>query len=232
MPNHLHIIWEMLRKNGKEMPYASFNKFTSHQFLHNLRTRYPTELSPYEETDVDRKHRFWQRDPLAVRMDSKEKVEQKLEYIHLNPLQEHWSLVTKPEDYPWSSAQFYETGIDQFKMITDYRERFWIQLRNLISIVGFGLWGWVSVCEDTDRGHTKPEDYLGHHAQFYETGIDKFKMITDYRGEVLNSASESDFSRGFRSVKTQTEGNTEYGTPITSDYPSKNCQENQIPLNQ
>ena len=33
MPNHLHIVWEMLEKNGKEMPHASFNKFTSHQFL-------------------------------------------------------------------------------------------------------------------------------------------------------------------------------------------------------
>ena len=24
MPNHLHIIWEMKGKNGREMPYASF----------------------------------------------------------------------------------------------------------------------------------------------------------------------------------------------------------------
>ena len=32
MPNHLHVIWEMVRMNGKEMPHASFNKFTSHQF--------------------------------------------------------------------------------------------------------------------------------------------------------------------------------------------------------
>ena len=30
MPNHLHVIWEMRQKNGKEMPHASFNKTTSH----------------------------------------------------------------------------------------------------------------------------------------------------------------------------------------------------------
>jgi REP element-mobilizing transposase RayT len=29
MPNHLHVVWEMREPNGKEMPHASFNKFTS-----------------------------------------------------------------------------------------------------------------------------------------------------------------------------------------------------------
>jgi putative transposase len=30
MPNHIHIIWELLDMNGKEMPHASFFKYTSH----------------------------------------------------------------------------------------------------------------------------------------------------------------------------------------------------------
>ena len=124
MPNHLHVLWEMMEMNGKEMPYASFNKFTSHQFLSNIRVKEPGSLPVYVENDGERKHRFWQRDPLAICIDSREKIEQKLDYIHLNPLQEHWSLVNKPEDYKWSSAQFYETGSDEFGIITDYRERF------------------------------------------------------------------------------------------------------------
>jgi putative transposase len=124
MPNHLHLIWEMLEKNGKEMPYASFNKFTSHQFLENLKATDNPHLIDFKVTDIERKHRFWQRDPLAIEMNSRNVVSQKLDYIHLNPLQEHWSLVTKPEDYVWSSAKFYETGVDAFRIITDYRERF------------------------------------------------------------------------------------------------------------
>jgi len=125
MTNHVHAIWEMLSKNGKEMPYASFNKFTIHQFLEKLRIGSVSQLVHYQEFhDRERKHRFWQRDPLAVRMDSKDKVEQKINYIHLNPLQEQWNLVNKPEDYKWSSAKFYETGIDEFNIVTDYRERF------------------------------------------------------------------------------------------------------------
>jgi putative transposase len=124
MPNHMHIIWEMININGKEMPYASFNKFTSHQFLAHLRKTSPDAVTNYQEVSVERKHRFWQRDPLAICMDSKKKAEQKLDYIHLNPLQEKWSLAIKPEDYAWSSARFYETGVDEFGILTDYRERF------------------------------------------------------------------------------------------------------------
>jgi REP element-mobilizing transposase RayT len=124
MPNHLHIIWEMIGMNGKEMPHASFNKFTSHQFLEALRAKDSPCLLDYVENDKERKHRFWQRDPLAVCMDSQGKVEQKLDYLHLNPLQEHWNLASKPEDYKWSSAKFYETGIDEFNITTDYRNRF------------------------------------------------------------------------------------------------------------
>jgi putative transposase len=124
MPNHIHLIWEMLELNGKEMPHASFNKFTSHQFLELLRKEKSKELNQYNENDLERKHRFWQRDPLAIHLDGKTKAEQKLEYIHLNPLQEKWNLVIKPEDYKWSSAKFYETGEDEFGILTDYRERF------------------------------------------------------------------------------------------------------------
>lgn len=124
MPNHLHVIWEMLEMNGKEMPHASFNKFTSHQFLNVLRAE-PSFIAPYKENrDLERQHRFWQRDPLAIRMYSGKVVEQKLEYIHLNPLQEQWNLVSKPEDYKWSSAKFYESGIDDFGFIRHYSDRF------------------------------------------------------------------------------------------------------------
>ena len=125
MPNHLHAVWEMLSVNGKEMPYASFNKFTGHRFLERLRIHSSDQIVYYEEyRDEECNHRFWQRDPLAVLMDSRDKVQQKIEYTHLNPLQEQWNLVTKPEDYTWSSARFYETGIDDFNILTDYRERF------------------------------------------------------------------------------------------------------------
>ena len=125
MPNHIHVLWEMIAKNGKEMPYASFNKFTSHQFLDQLRsTGQHAHLFIYNERTTERRHRFWQRDALAVLVDYKNMFERILNYIHLNPLQDHWRLADKPEDYPWSSAKFYETGVDDFGFLTHYKERF------------------------------------------------------------------------------------------------------------
>lgn len=125
MPNHLHMIWEMLEKNGKEMPHASFNKYTSHQFFEILRAECPAVIDQYKENDSPvRLHRFWQRDPLAVIMSSRKMMEQKLEYVHTNPLQEKWNLASQPEHYRWSSAVFYETGFDEFDIVTHYMNRY------------------------------------------------------------------------------------------------------------
>lgn len=84
--------------NGKEKPHASFNKWTSSFFLKDLRINYPEMLSNFIEKTTERNHHSWQRDPLAVLIYTKKRFDQKLNYIHLNPLQERWALVTNPED--------------------------------------------------------------------------------------------------------------------------------------
>jgi len=124
MPNHLHVVWEMKEPNGKERPYASFNKYTSHYILEDLKLNHPAVLTHFRVEEKERKHRIWKRDPLAILIDSKIKVEQKINYIHNNPLQEHWSLADRPEEYLWSSAEFYEKGTDRFGFLKHYAERF------------------------------------------------------------------------------------------------------------
>jgi REP element-mobilizing transposase RayT len=124
MPNHLHIVWELLKKNGKEMPHASFNKKTAHLIVKDLKANHPKVLPYFKVQETERQYRVWQNYPLAVLMDSQWKVEQKIDYIHLNPLQDHWNLAISPEEYKWSSAKFYEQGIDEFGFLTDYREVF------------------------------------------------------------------------------------------------------------
>ena len=124
MPNHLHLVWEMYAKNGKEMPHASFNKNTGHEMIKDLQKNHTNVLPFFEVNENERRYRVWQRDPLAVLMDSKAKVEQKIDYIHNNPLGSRWNLVKSPEQYKWSSAKFYENGIDEFGILTHYCERF------------------------------------------------------------------------------------------------------------
>ena len=124
MPNHIHLIWEQLKMNGKEFPKNSFEKFTAHRFQKKLRTDRSNFISLFKDDAVDREYRFWQRDPLAVEITSRKMAIQKLNYIHNNPLQVHWQLVSDPVNYKYSSARFYETGVDEFNILTHYMDRF------------------------------------------------------------------------------------------------------------
>lgn len=92
MPNHIHLIWEINNMNEKEMPNASFNKTTAHLMVNDLQIHHPNVLQYFKVDEKERFYRVWQRDPLAILMDSREKLEQKLDYIHLNPLNERWNL--------------------------------------------------------------------------------------------------------------------------------------------
>ena len=93
MSNHLHLIWEQLKMNGKEFPKNSFEKFAAKTFINNIKASNDGSLSNYAITAVDRQHNIWQRDPLAIQILNKEMAAQKLGYMHLNPMQPHWLLV-------------------------------------------------------------------------------------------------------------------------------------------
>ena len=124
MPNHIHLVWELLEKNGKEMPHTSFNKKTAHEILKDLKFNHQHVLPFFSVDEKEREYRIWQRDALAVEMDSKKKVEQKIDYIHGNPLHEKWNLAKRPEEYIWSSAKYYEQNEDVFGILTHYADRF------------------------------------------------------------------------------------------------------------
>lgn len=124
MPNHVHIIWELLAINNKELPDSSFTKFTAHVFKKDLKQYHPEVLEVFKSAKYDRQYQFWQRDPLAIKIVDKEMLLQKLTYIHLNPLNERWQLATRPEEYKWSSASYYELNSSEFSFLTHYADRF------------------------------------------------------------------------------------------------------------
>ena len=123
MSNHVHLVWESINKNGREMPQASFAKATAHLILEDLKQNHPAVLTFFKVKEKERAHRIWQRDPLAILLFSKQMLEQKLQYLHQNPLQEHWQLADRPEAYQWSSAAYYETGKKTFDFLTHYQQR-------------------------------------------------------------------------------------------------------------
>jgi putative transposase len=51
---------------------------------------------------------------LCIEIYSRKVAKQKLDYIHFNPVSGKWLLAKDDLGYHYSSARFYETGIDEF----------------------------------------------------------------------------------------------------------------------
>jgi putative transposase len=124
MPNHMHLLMEISKMCQRKDLQHSLMSFTAHEFKKDLLIKDPVKLEEYYVGNSDREYQFWERNPLPVEIFSREVAEQKLNYIHQNPLHEKWNLVKRPEDYYYSSAKFYKTGIDDFGMLTHYGEYF------------------------------------------------------------------------------------------------------------
>jgi putative transposase len=114
MPNHLHLIWQTHALNGKESAQGSLLKFTAHEFKKCLLQQNAPGLQLYKVKASNKEYEFWQRDPLAIHLRNREMALQKLHYLHNNPLADRWQLSNSSEDYHYSSARFYETGVDNF----------------------------------------------------------------------------------------------------------------------
>jgi putative transposase len=120
MPNHIHLIWQIQDGFKREMIQNRFLKFTAQQMKFRLMDTKNPMLTQFLVNAKDRKYQFWERNPLSVDLWTQAVFEQKLDYIHYNPLQGKWQLSQFPEDYKYSSARFYETGIDEFGLLTHY----------------------------------------------------------------------------------------------------------------
>ncbi|GAA4210722.1 hypothetical protein GCM10022289_38500 [Pedobacter jeongneungensis] len=106
MPNHIHLIWNMLKLNGKESPAASFTKFTAHEFRKYFLVNNPILINQYRSQKNDRTFQFWKRDPLAIPLSRESILIQKLDYIDDNPIKEKWNLCTHPKDMNGAAQTF------------------------------------------------------------------------------------------------------------------------------
>jgi putative transposase len=119
MSNHIHLIWQMRSGHLLKNVQRDFLKYTAQQMRFDLAAHYPKLLNEFEVNLKDRKHQFWQRNPLNIPLSSKEVFEQKLDYIHQNPVKA--GLCNLPEKYHYSSASYYYEGKSEFEFITDHR---------------------------------------------------------------------------------------------------------------
>ena len=76
------------------------------------------QLNQYLVDAKDRKYQLWERNALSVDLWSEKVLIQKQRYIHENPVRA--GLCKYPEEYKYSSAMFYKTGIDNWGFLTHY----------------------------------------------------------------------------------------------------------------
>ena len=122
MPSHIHAI---VKPIGLEIGalLQNFGSFTAHAILQQLRKDKREDLVWFfREQTKDRRHqhRIWQ-DIQAKNIYSVEFLRQKLEYIHNNPVDKEWNLTSDRAKYEYSSACFYDLGIQPLIELNDVR---------------------------------------------------------------------------------------------------------------
>ena len=122
MPNYFHLIWQIQDGYKQDKIQMRFLKYTAQQIKFRLIDTNDKMLNNFFVDATDREYQFWHRKPLSIDLWTQEVFIQKLIYIHNNPIKDPWNLVQYPEEYKYSSAKFYESGIDNFNLLTHYKE--------------------------------------------------------------------------------------------------------------
>ncbi|MBL4885171.1 MAG: transposase [Planctomycetaceae bacterium] len=103
MPNHVHaVVWFPL---PGQLSY--FMKQWKQISSRDIRQIVLPTLNEYRSKTKD-DDPFWQRKYYAFHIEDSSKLEEKLQYMHLNPVRA--GLAERAIDWQWSSARYYELG--------------------------------------------------------------------------------------------------------------------------
>ena len=132
MPNHFHALLflshtgtslnKMVGEGKRFMAYDIVNGLKKHGKKSTLRTL-EQGVDPNEKLK-GKKHQVFHLSFDARACFDERMIEQKLDYIHNNPVSGKWNLVDDFATYPHSSAQFYECDIQGMFEVTHYKDLF------------------------------------------------------------------------------------------------------------
>ena len=111
MTNHVHLIFSSTKQEKPELILGSFKRFTSKAIVAAIKEN-PQEsrnewlLKQFEEAGRKasnvKQYQLWRHDNKPIELWSNKVIDEKLNYIHNNPVEE--GLVFKAEQYVYSSA--------------------------------------------------------------------------------------------------------------------------------
>jgi putative transposase len=103
MPEHVHcLVW--FNEQGH---LSAFMDHWKDQTSQKIKKLYREKFSAYSST-IDETDPAWQARYYPFNVFTQEKLEEKLDYMHLNPVRR--GLVTRAVDWKWSSARWYILG--------------------------------------------------------------------------------------------------------------------------
>jgi putative transposase len=108
MPEHVHLLLSEPRKGTLAKLLQVLKQRVSHAMRRRRRREVGGQLSLAFPVSSAGLRRFWQRRYYDFNVYSAQKIREKLDYIHTNPVRR--KLVMHPKDWPWSSWAFYARG--------------------------------------------------------------------------------------------------------------------------
>ena len=129
MPNHLHVLLVFRNTQGKSINSIVGNgkRFMAYDIISKLKRNNQQDLLNQLSSfvNVTEKTRGKLHEVFEPSFDWKECttnkfIEQKVDYIHLNPCRGNWHLVEQPWEYIHSSAKYYYVHEQGVYEVTDY----------------------------------------------------------------------------------------------------------------
>ena len=117
MSNHVHLIVGRSGENKIENVIRDFKKYTSVAIIKAIESNVWESRRKWmlwifkklaERSNKHQDYCFWQNAYHPVELSDAKMMQQKLDYVHINPVKEGW--VREPEDYIYSSAVDYCGG--------------------------------------------------------------------------------------------------------------------------
>lgn len=113
MSNHLHLIIARKGQNSLSAILRDFKKYTASQIIKNINQPFESRKSwmlwLFKSAGVknpnNTHYQFWRQDNQPEELISNHFMDQKLDYMHRNPVEAGW--VASPEHYLYSSATNY-----------------------------------------------------------------------------------------------------------------------------
>ncbi len=114
MTNHMHLICRSAGEQKPELLLGDFKRFTSKAIVNAImensaESRKEFLLEQFQKAGSKssnvKKYQFWRHDNKPIELWSNKVIDEKINYIHQNPVEE--GLVFRAEDYLYSSAADY-----------------------------------------------------------------------------------------------------------------------------